>query len=133
MSGGPVPVAAVIGSPIAHSLSPVIHRAAFEAAGLDWSYVAFDVAPDKLDDYLLKLRSKGVAVTDITNHANSLAGGHKRDYDPETDAGDVFVRSLYFKDPNGTLLEFASWTTTFDDSDVEHVPARARTTALAEA
>jgi hypothetical protein len=35
----------------------------------------------------------------------------------------VFVRSLYFKDPNGTLLEFACWTTTFDDSDVRHAPA----------
>lgn len=97
------------------------------------NHLAFDVAPDKLDEYLGKLRSKGVAVTDITNHANSLAGGHKRDYDPETDGGDVFIRSLYFKDPNGTLLEFACWTTTFDDTDVEHAPARARAAALTEA
>ncbi len=36
-------VAAVIGSPVAHSLSPTLHRAAFAAAGLDWSYVAFDM------------------------------------------------------------------------------------------
>ena len=36
-------LAALIGSPVAHSLSPVIHRAAFDAAGVDWSYVAFDV------------------------------------------------------------------------------------------
>ena len=36
-------VAAVIGSPVAHSLSPAVHRAAFAAAGLDCSYVAFDV------------------------------------------------------------------------------------------
>ena len=42
-------VAAVIGSPVAHSLSPVIHRAAFEAAGVEWSYVAFDVAPGEGD------------------------------------------------------------------------------------
>jgi hypothetical protein len=40
------------------------------------------------------------------------------------------VRSLYFKDPNGTLLEFASWTTTFDESDVEHEPATARSAEL---
>jgi shikimate dehydrogenase len=38
-----VRVAAVIGSPVAHSLSPALHRAAFAEAGLDWSYVAFDV------------------------------------------------------------------------------------------
>ena len=40
-------VAALIGSPVAHSLSPAIHNAAFAAAGLDWSYVAFDVAPGR--------------------------------------------------------------------------------------
>jgi catechol 2,3-dioxygenase-like lactoylglutathione lyase family enzyme len=92
------------------------------------NHLAFDVAPDKIDEYLVKLRSKGVAVTEITNHANSLHGGHKADYnpgDPDSDGGDVFVRSLYFKDPNGTLLEFACWTTTFDESDLRHQPARA--------
>jgi catechol 2,3-dioxygenase-like lactoylglutathione lyase family enzyme len=94
------------------------------------NHIAFDVAPDKIDQYLVKLRTKGVAVTEITNHSNSLAGGHKVDYDPATDDGDVFVRSLYFKDPNGTLLEFACWTTTFDESDVAHEPARAEQLAL---
>jgi shikimate dehydrogenase len=38
-------VAAVIGSPVRHSLSPVIHNAAFAACGLDVVYVAFEVAP----------------------------------------------------------------------------------------
>ncbi len=37
--------AAVIGHPVAHSLSPVIHNAAFAACGVDWAYLAFDVAP----------------------------------------------------------------------------------------
>ncbi len=94
------------------------------------NHLAFDVAPEKLDEYLVTLRAKGVAVTEITNHANSLDGGHKHDYDPPSDDGDVFIRSLYFKDPNGTLLEFASWTTTFDDSDVRHAPARTRTSLI---
>ena len=36
--------AAVLGSPIAHSLSPVLHRAAYEELGLDdWSYDRFEV------------------------------------------------------------------------------------------
>ncbi|MFF7182512.1 shikimate dehydrogenase [Streptomyces sp. NPDC008121] len=36
--------AAVLGSPIAHSLSPVLHRAAYTALGLDdWSYDRFEV------------------------------------------------------------------------------------------
>jgi shikimate dehydrogenase len=35
--------AGVIGSPIGHSLSPALFTAAFDAAGLDWSYDAYDV------------------------------------------------------------------------------------------
>jgi shikimate dehydrogenase len=38
-------LAAVIGSPVRHSLSPALHNAAFDAAGVDWRMVAFDVAP----------------------------------------------------------------------------------------
>ena len=37
-------VVAVIGDPIGHSLSPVIHNAAFAATGLDWVCVALPVA-----------------------------------------------------------------------------------------
>ena len=36
--------AAVLGSPVAHSLSPLLHRAAYAALGLDgWSYDAVEV------------------------------------------------------------------------------------------
>lgn len=34
--------AAVLGSPVAHSLSPALHRAAYAALGLDWSYEAVE-------------------------------------------------------------------------------------------
>lgn len=40
--------AAVLGHPIAHSLSPVLHRAAYAALGLDWAYDAIDVTEDEL-------------------------------------------------------------------------------------
>jgi shikimate dehydrogenase len=36
-------VAAVIGSPVRHSLSPVLHNAGFAATGVDWVYAAFEV------------------------------------------------------------------------------------------
>jgi shikimate dehydrogenase len=34
---------ALLGHPVSHSLSPLMHNAAFAAAGLDWHYSAFDV------------------------------------------------------------------------------------------
>jgi catechol 2,3-dioxygenase-like lactoylglutathione lyase family enzyme len=89
------------------------------------NHIAFDVAPEHFDEYRTKLKSKGVKVTMAINHADSLDGGHKPDYDAATDGDDVFVRSMYFKDPNGTVLELACWTKTFDESDVKHAPATA--------
>jgi shikimate dehydrogenase len=45
--------AAVLGHPVAHSLSPALHRAAYEALSLEgWSYEAFDVAEDGLAEFL---------------------------------------------------------------------------------
>lgn len=59
-------LAAVIGSPVAHSLSPAIHRAAFEAAGVDWTYAALDVAPGKAPDALAAMRTLGISGFSVT-------------------------------------------------------------------
>lgn len=56
---------AVIGNPVAHSLSPAIHNAAFQAAGLDCVYLAFRV--DDVEGALGGMRSlpnfRGLSVT----------------------------------------------------------------------
>src|SRR4029450_4377506 len=44
--------AAVWGAPIGQSLSPVLHRAAYAALGLDWSYEAIDVDEAGLAGFL---------------------------------------------------------------------------------
>lgn len=45
--------AAVLGHPISHSLSPVLHRAAYRALGLDgWEYEAVDVTEETLAEFL---------------------------------------------------------------------------------
>lgn len=43
---------AVLGKPIAHSLSPVMHRAAYAHLGLDWTYDAIEVAESELRGFL---------------------------------------------------------------------------------
>lgn len=48
--------AGVLGHPVAHSLSPALHRAAYDALGLEgWSYDAYDVTADQLGDFLAGL------------------------------------------------------------------------------
>ena len=65
---------AVIGHPIAHSLSPAMHRAAYRGLGLDWSFDAVDVASDGLADFMAGLDEswRGLAVT--MPHKQELAG-----------------------------------------------------------
>ncbi|MFA7324609.1 MAG: shikimate dehydrogenase [Candidatus Nanopelagicales bacterium] len=47
--------AAVLGSPISHSLSPALHRAAYAALGLDWQYSAIEVHEEELEGFLATL------------------------------------------------------------------------------
>jgi shikimate dehydrogenase len=42
-------LAALLGHPVEHSLSPRMQNAGFAARGLDWVYVALDVEPDRLE------------------------------------------------------------------------------------
>jgi shikimate dehydrogenase len=44
--------AAVLGSPISHSRSPLLHRAAYAALGLDWTYEAIEVTTEALPAFL---------------------------------------------------------------------------------
>lgn len=56
---------AVLGSPIAHSLSPSLHRAAYDRLGLDWSYDAQEVAGDELESFVRSRESqwRGLSLT----------------------------------------------------------------------
>jgi shikimate dehydrogenase len=47
--------AAVLGAPIAHSLSPALHRAAYAALGLDWQYDGIEVAAGELEEFVRTL------------------------------------------------------------------------------
>lgn len=57
--------AAVVGSPIAHSLSPVIHRAAYAHLGLGWSYDSVELQPDEFAGFVEGLDDswRGLSVT----------------------------------------------------------------------
>ena len=65
------------------------------------------------------LAAKGVEVTDVVNHDDS-----SEQQSPEVNET-TFVRSIYFFDPDGILLEFAGWTREFAEQDIKHTPASA--------
>ena len=56
----------VIADPVAHSLSPKVHNAAFGALGLNKVYLPFRVAPDELPSFLANCRELGVKGLSVT-------------------------------------------------------------------
>ncbi|MGQ0831080.1 MAG: VOC family protein [Microthrixaceae bacterium] len=85
------------------------------------NHVAFAVPADKIEAYRDRLIEAGIPCSEVANHDDS-EWGISREMHPG-----VFVRSIYFQDPDGILLEFASTTRAFTPEDVRHEPASAAT------
>ena len=51
---GKTKLTGLIGSPVAHSISPQMHNEAFRQLGLDYIYLAFDISDDDLKNYFSK-------------------------------------------------------------------------------
>src|SRR5215472_5251250 len=84
------------------------------------NHVAFHVPADRFEAYRQRLKEKGVEVSPILNHDDSLYGIAREMHDG------VFVRSFYFQDPDGILLEFACWRRVMGQpGDVRHKPKTA--------
>ena len=78
---------AVLGHPIDHSLSPTLHRAAYEVLGLDWSYDRADLTEDQLDGYVssrdvswlglsltMPLKYRAARIADVVDADTALTG-----------------------------------------------------------
>lgn len=84
------------------------------------NHVAFDVSVEKIEEYREKLLAKGVEVTEVINHDDTPEQVSR------TVNENTFVRSIYFFDPDGILLEFAGWMRELgNEGDVRHKPATA--------
>lgn len=77
----------VLGHPIDHSLSPTLHRAAYEVLGLDWSYEREDLTEDQLDGYVssrdvswlglsltMPLKYRAAEIADVVDADTALTG-----------------------------------------------------------
>lgn len=83
---GATRLAAVIGSPVRHSLSPALHNAAFDAGGLDWRFVAFDVAPGAAKDAIAAMRTLGIGGLAVTMPHKADAAAAVDEVDPTAGA-----------------------------------------------
>lgn len=65
-AGATTRLVGILGWPVAHSLSPAMHNAAFEELGLDWVYVPLPTPPERLADAVAGLRALGFAGANVT-------------------------------------------------------------------
>ncbi len=72
---------AVLGSPVAHSLSPRLHRAAYKALGLDWRYDAYEVDAAGLPGFVLGLTPGWVGLS-LTMPLKEVALGLADEVEP---------------------------------------------------
>ncbi|KQW69138.1 shikimate dehydrogenase [Phenylobacterium sp. Root77] len=63
---GATRVAGVVGRPIAHSMSPILHNAWLAAAGIDGVYVPFSTQPGRFTAFAQSLRGGTVAGLNVT-------------------------------------------------------------------
>jgi len=63
---GKTRVCGVIGEPIEHSLSPIIHNAAFQAVGLDFAFLAFRVKPAEVESAVNGVRALNIRGLNVT-------------------------------------------------------------------
>jgi catechol 2,3-dioxygenase-like lactoylglutathione lyase family enzyme len=72
------------------------HEGSIVTAHGSMNHIAFDVPPEKFDEYCTRLKAKGVKVTMVMNHDDSPSQVSR-----ELHPG-VFVRSVYFFDPTAS-------------------------------
>ncbi|AWM76856.1 VOC family protein [Phenylobacterium parvum] len=95
------------------------HEGGLVTAHGSMNHLAFNVPAEKFDAYVERLKAKGIEVSPVFNHDDSA-------FQISAEVTDeVFVRSVYFFDPDGVCLEFAAWTRPMGPADVEHEAATA--------
>ena len=63
---GKTRICGIIGDPVEHSMSPVMHNAAFEALGLDYAYLSFHVRGEELKEAINGMRALHIAGLNVT-------------------------------------------------------------------
>ncbi len=118
---GATRLAAIIGSPVRHSLSPAIHNAAFEASGHDWRFVAFEVADGGGPGAIDAMRRLGIAGLCVTMPHKSDVAAVVDELDPAARALQS-VNTVVLRDDGstyGTSTDGAGFVDSVEAMDVD--------------
>jgi len=110
----------VLGHPIAHSLSPIMHRAALDALGrTDVTYEAIDVRPDGLAEKIARLAAEGFIGLNVTlPHKTTVLAYLASVDDPARALGAVNTLTLTSAGWHGTNTDVVGLTRSLADEGV---------------
>lgn len=88
------------------------------------NHIALNVAPEDIEMYREKLVAKGVRVSEVRNHGQDASDPACKYLVPDgLDDPRLFMRSIYFHDPNGIQLEIVCWNREMAESEASLAPA----------
>ena len=101
------------------SMHPDYRNVGSQTAIASMNHLAISVPLEKFDEYAARLQAKGVELR-VINHEDS-----ERHASPEVNEL-TWIRSMYFRDPNGIHMELAALTRAYGPQDVAHDPVNAK-------
>jgi shikimate dehydrogenase len=100
---GKTQVCGVIGDPIEHTLSPIMHNAAFEALKLDYVFLAFKVKPAEVENAVSGMRALTIRGLNVTMPHKNAVIKYLDEVDP---AGKIIASANTILNKDGRLLCF---------------------------
>jgi catechol 2,3-dioxygenase-like lactoylglutathione lyase family enzyme len=100
------------------SMHPDYRKVGSQTAHASMNHLAISVPLEKFDEYAERLRARGVDLR-VINHEDSDVHAS-----PEVNEK-TWIRSMYFRDPNGIHMELAALTRPYGPADVRHAPVDA--------
>ena len=100
---GKTRVCGVIGDPIEHTLSPIMHNAAFEALKLDYVFLAFKVKPAEVGNAISGMRALTIHGLNVTMPHKNAVIKYLDEVDP---AGKAIASANTILNKDGRLLGF---------------------------
>jgi shikimate dehydrogenase len=100
---GKTQVCGVIGDPIEHTLSPIMHNAAFEALKLDYVFLAFKVKPAEVENAVSGMRALTIRGLNVTMPHKNAVIKYLDEVDP---AGKIIASANTILNKDGRLLGF---------------------------
>ncbi len=83
---GQTKLVGLMGHPVEHSLSPIMHNSAFAALGLNWCYLPLSVRPERLREAVAGLRALGFAGANVTVPHKEAAMSYLDEVTPQAQA-----------------------------------------------